>query len=325
MAGDIPTVHDSLELWSVQRSLASSLGDRALIIVGASRTLVGIDLETLKQETGLEPVQLSVDGSGFIPVLEDLAIDPRVTGTVLVSATAGNIVSEDAKDRAWEWVAAYNGKYRGLFSPTLEARIRSYLSEHLSFYASQIPPPLLLELLFRDKRVDINYITRRNRQTDADYSMVKMPVYYMERVLRHLGKEAGSPGLRNMQEFNTYMEDEIRKLPMGSTAEFLEGLRRLILLTDAIHAHGGKVIYLRMPTDKHIRIIDEKRYPRRLFWDRLTTIPYASTINSRDYPGLQFMDLPDGSHIDIHDKTRFTRNLAGILIKQGMVRPTGMP
>lgn len=317
-AGAVPSVHDSLELWSVQRTRASKLGDKALIIVGASRTLVGIDLETLRQKTGLEPVQLSIDGSGFLPVLEDLAIDPRVTGTVLVSVTAGKVVPEDAKDRAREWVSAYNGNYRGLFSPTLEARIRSFLSEHLSFYASPIPSQLFPALLFQGKRIEINYITYRNRQVEADYSSVRMPEYYINRVLRHLGGVEGGIKFTNLEGFNTYLEEQIDNLQVASQADFLKGVGRVALLAEAIHSHGGKVILLRMPTDKLILEIDEKRYPRRYFWDVLAAVQNTRAIHFEDYPGLQFMDLPDGSHIDIRDKALFTGNLATILFEEGV-------
>jgi len=317
-AGAVPSVHDSLELWSVQRARASQLGDRALIIVGASRTLVGIDLETLRQKTGLEPVQLSIDGSGFLPVLEDLAIDPRVTGTVLVSVTAGKVESEDAKDRALEWVTAYNGNYRGLFSPTLEARIRSFVSEHLSFYASPIPSQLFPALLFQGQRIEINYITYRDRQIDADYSSVRMPAYYMNRVVRHLGPVAGGISFTNQKDFNAYLEKEIDKLEEASQVNYLKGVARLTLLAEAIRNHGGKVILLRMPTDKLVRAIDEKRYPREYFWDVLAAIHNTRAIHFEDYPGLRFMSLPDGSHIDIRDKARFTGNLATILLEQGV-------
>src|SRR5262245_61597495 len=80
-----PTAADNARLWADQRSRASRLGDRALILVGDSRMHVGIDLDTLRKMTGLEPVQLAIDASSFVPVLGGLADDPRVTGTVVVS------------------------------------------------------------------------------------------------------------------------------------------------------------------------------------------------------------------------------------------------
>lgn len=317
-AGVIPSVHDSLELWSVQRTRASSLGDRALIIVGASRALLGIDHEMLRQKTGLEPVQLSIDGSGFLPVLEDLAIDPRVTGTVLVSATVDKITPVYRKDRAHEWVAAYNGNYRGLFSPTLEARIRAFLSEHIALYASPIPLHLLPPLLFQGYRLEVNHITYRDRRVDTDYTLVKMPEYYLKRVARHHGKLKAIHEFGNLQDYGTYLGNEVGKLQPENQADFLKGAGGVALLADTIHKRGGKVVLLRMPTGKLVWEIDRRRYPRERFWNRLSDIPNITTIHFQDYAGLQFMELPDGSHIDMRDKARFTGNLADILTDQGV-------
>ena len=73
-----PMRTDSEWSWVAQRARASALGERALVLVGASRMLLDIDLQVLRRETGLEPVQLAIDDSSFVPVLEDLADDPDI-------------------------------------------------------------------------------------------------------------------------------------------------------------------------------------------------------------------------------------------------------
>ena len=82
--GYVANASESDARWLHERARASQLGPRALILVGASRIQLGLDLEVLRKETGLEPVQLALDGSGGIPLLAGLARDPSIKGTSLV-------------------------------------------------------------------------------------------------------------------------------------------------------------------------------------------------------------------------------------------------
>ena len=71
----LPTLVDSESLWIRQRVLASRLQERALVLIGTSRIQLAADLEVLRARSGLEPVQLAVDGSSFVPILEGFAAD----------------------------------------------------------------------------------------------------------------------------------------------------------------------------------------------------------------------------------------------------------
>ena len=77
LRGFRPTAVDDEPTWILQRHRASTLGPRALILVGASRIQIGIDIDALRDVTGLEPVQLAIDGSSFTLVLKELAADRR--------------------------------------------------------------------------------------------------------------------------------------------------------------------------------------------------------------------------------------------------------
>ena len=82
--GVAPTVPDSEALWIRQRAEASRLGERAVVLVGASRILLATDLDVLRAQSGLQPVQLAIDGSSFLPVLEGLAGDRAFRGSIIV-------------------------------------------------------------------------------------------------------------------------------------------------------------------------------------------------------------------------------------------------
>ncbi len=313
-AGFVPNVRDSMELWAAQRQRASRLGKRALILVGASRLQLAIDIDALRDATGLEPVQLAIDGSSNLPVLEDLANDSSVTGTILVSTNARLMLPISKPDRANEWIEFYNESFRGLYSPMLEARLKSLVMEYSALYSSAIPLNLVLSMVSGQRRTNPLYlITKENRERIADYQLVKMPEFYIARVLRHLGAWDNRLEIRTMGEFNQTAFSAVESLPTQDNSDYLSQLADVYTLVRQIEERGGKVGFLRMPTDKWVWEIDEKKYPRTEFWDLFASNCPALTFHFKDYAGLNEFNLPDGSHIDKRDKRRFTTNLAQIL------------
>ncbi len=93
-----PTAVDNDAAWIRERARASSLGDHALILIGASRMQTDIDLDVLRIRTGLEPVQLAIDASSFIPILAGLAKDPAIRGTVIVSFMDSTLTTPEDKN-----------------------------------------------------------------------------------------------------------------------------------------------------------------------------------------------------------------------------------
>ena len=106
--GGAPDVRDTPELWASQRARASSLGEDALILVGSSKIQLDLDLGILAKATGLKPVQLAIDGSPYLEVLENLANDKSVTGTVLISTTLRKLFSGSNAMRVNKWIDVYD-------------------------------------------------------------------------------------------------------------------------------------------------------------------------------------------------------------------------
>jgi hypothetical protein len=87
---------------------------------------------------------------------------------------------------------------------------------------------------------------------------------------------------------------------------YVQGANYLRRLVTAINLHGGKVLFVAMPTSGMIREIDEKRHPREAFLGVFEKESGSSILNSADDPALRYFTCPDGSHLDFRDRSRFT-------------------
>ncbi|HEX2667172.1 MAG TPA: hypothetical protein VHP13_02260 [Gammaproteobacteria bacterium] len=308
-----PSVIDSPGLWMRERERAAHLGSRALILVGSSRVLLDTDLDTLRRETGLEPVQLAVDGSSFVPVLKGLADDPRITGTVLVDF-AQNVLTVPAKrDAAYDYQRAYE-QGRGLpdFERS-EAWLADFLHGHLRSYADGTRPLTALRLRILQKGPTPQYLRMLpDREVLADYSQVPQPAFYYGRIMRNLGQAVPTEG-RSYRDIEQDFAARIAALPPFDDRLFLESLPAVADMTRSIQSHGGRVIYATYPTSGYIRLIDDKRFPRALFWDRFTAAVAAPALNFEDVPALRGFYCPDGSHLDMRARARFTHALVQAL------------
>lgn len=316
-----PSVIDSPRSWIRQRERVDALGDRALILVGSSRVLLDLDLQTLRRETGLEPVQLAVDGSSFVPVLRGLADDPRVRGTILVDL-AENVLALPAKpDAAYGYEAAYE-RQRGAI-PNFEMSedyLSGILRGQLRSYADGTRPITALRLRILDKTPTPQYLRMLpDREVLADYSQVPQPQFYYLRVMRNLNQSVPMAG-RSYRDIESDFAARIAVLSPFDNGLFLASLPAMAKMTGDIQSHGGKVIYATFPTTGYVRLMDDKRFPRLLFWDRFAASVGAPALNFEDAPALRGFYCPDGSHLDMNSRAGFTSALVQALHLGGNTR-----
>ena len=189
------TVLDSAERWAKERARASQLGERALILIGGSRIQLGIDLDILRKKTGLEPVQLAVDGSSFVPILKGLADDPTIRGTVLVDyypeSVEGALSGEYGAATIFQRTFEKRAGESELFSLNhVENSLTDMLHENLRSFADGATPLMSLQWrIIPNEKASQYLITLPDRSRLADYSLVPMPEFYYKRVTRNLGQE----------------------------------------------------------------------------------------------------------------------------------------
>jgi hypothetical protein len=317
-----PTVGDSPAVWGRERTRASEVGAEGLILVGASRSQLDIDLGVLGRVTGKHPVQLAIDGSSFLPVLADLARDDRVTGTVIVEF-GGSVPDPAYQDAATHYVDVWRrGQRLGARYDFawMEGSLADWRQGILRSYADNGGPLEALSKRVLPHTVTPQYlVTLPSGSREADYLKVDMPAFYFRRAMRNAGID-DVPDLPDDAAVNRYLSDRIRALPQASAAHLLKNATLLGQMVKRIEARGGQVIFVMYPNSGLVRETDDVRYPRAVFWDRVVPLAGGKGLYFSDEASLRDFTCPDGSHLDMRAKRRFTEAFAKALESRGWIR-----
>ena len=312
--GGEPDVRDTAELWASQRARVSSIGDDALILVGSSRIQLDLDLDTLATSTGKRPVQLAIDGSPFIDVLENLANDRNLAGTVLVSTTLPKLAGGGNAQREKKWINIYEKEYKNLWFPQKEQILKAKLQSVSALYANILPlDKLVPRLLASEKLQNIYLKTQPSRERNADYSLVKMPDFYLQRVERNLGYPLPAEAY---ESYESYQRTVIR-IANENYKEFNADPLRFNRVKSAIKKLQQRdviVVIARFPMSGLVEGISDIRFPKDI-WDKVISDLDVISIDCRDYAQLAYQ-LPDGSHLDITQKPDFTHKFSEILMQE---------
>lgn len=308
------TTVDSEAVWLHERERASVLGDRAVVLIGASRIQTDVDLDVLRADTGMEPVQLAIDGNSFVPVLAGLARDPRVRGTVVVSFSDDAVAMPERQGRAAE---TYEKDFE-LQKPVrldyriVEAALTDAVRTRLRSYADGARP--ISSLMKRIIGTSPQYaVFLPDRSRLADYSQLDRSVAYYNRVVHQLGQNFVIEPGTNYANVDAELAARIDALASLPNDMYLQRAAAIVKDAEAIEARGGRVIFVVMPTAGLIRRMEEHQFPRADFWDRFAAMTHSRAVHWEDVPVLQNLKVPDGSHIDYHDRPALTRVLISVL------------
>jgi hypothetical protein len=323
--GFVPTIVDTPTSWARERARASHLGSRALILIGASRMQLDVDIEKLRDLSGMQPVQLAIDGSSFVSVLADLADDPDVTGTVLVEYQDEVVNELHRNDGSSAALSAWNLKRSKQSLPDVtdsEAFLTSFLTAHMRSYADGATPFDSLAMRAMVNGATPQYlITLPDRERLADYTKVEMPAFYYGRVLRNSGLPSPE-GLKTWQEIDARLESGVENLPVRDLPEYENNVGVIAERVRRIEQRGGHVVFIAFPASGLVRRIEERRYPRERYWDSFARRVGGVALHFSDWPTLSAFNCPDGSHLDMRDRARFTEALAAILFVRKEVPPS---
>lgn len=306
------TVSDTEARWLNERERAAALGKQALILVGASRSQLDFDLDVLRKRTALEPVQLAIDGSSYVPVLQGLARDPEIRGTVVLDLMPGPISFDiGPTGRSQHYQARYDALMSDpLHWPTyreVDAWLAGIVRSGLINYSDEGRPwDALVNRLLNPRAAPQYLVTSPDRSRKADYRQVKMPEFYLSGVHRHLGSPAEIDLSRSADEITQALASYVSKLKPANDQQTAKGLNDLERAISAIQSRGGSVILVTLPTSGFVLEADSRRFPRHLYWDKVMAKTSAQAIHWQDFPGLGGFICPDGSHLDQKDQAAFT-------------------
>jgi hypothetical protein len=311
--GHVPTVTDSGSRWRAERLRANRLGARALVLVGASRIQLGVDMTALREATPLEPVQLAIDGSSFLPVLRGLAEDERFLGTVIVDYYDHILVTPPGFDAAERYQRQFSTAHLRAASDDWEEALTHQVRDRFRVYADGGRPWDALTRRAWNTNAMSQYLTTfPDRSRSADHRLVPLPAFYHALVIGMLKKETGQE-----VAVSSDAADLERRLQAGiaNAAPADEGafLRQAVLVrsyVDAIKRRGGRVYFVSMPTSGMVRELTERRYPAALFRQRFAALMNQPVIDTNTVFGPNAFVCPDGSHLDAADRGRFSNALA---------------
>lgn len=293
--GFVPSINDDWPIWSSIRRQANN-NEKAIVLVGASRILLGIDPAILKQKVKRPVLMLAIDGSNPLPILAHLANDPDFYGDVICSLPPYWLAGDDSSsdDRTEKWLRKYSSQ---ALSSIVETRLSLFVQANLVFRYSGLSPAKLWEKWQEGETINPPYAPMRpDRYRLADYSQTDLTSLREARVQRTL--ELHKKG---------YMLDPV---------QFMQRISMIQESVDSITSRGGDVLFISLPTCGQVKEIEETYVPKHKYWDVFAQKINASALHSD--ADLHFKDFSctDGSHLNYDDAAHFTYVLGSVLSQQ---------
>jgi hypothetical protein len=310
--GVLPTYRNSDGEWAMQRRRIDSGEGGKTVLIGSSRVLFDVQLPVWEQIAGERPIQLAIEGTSSVPVLEDLAADPKFTGHLLVGVAPQLFFSG----------FAYRGKVVSFYhqqSPS--QRIGNWLSmhllePHLAFDGSDFA---LATVVWRQAwparpGVHSNTSVRELRVSDADRNTQMWSKVETDPAYRALVRSIWAERLNGPPPPSMDTPAKVQKL-------IDDQIQRAVVAVAKLRARGVQVLFLRPPSMGPYLAFEAKVFPREKTWDVLLKRTGAPGIHFQDYPELQGYDQPEWSHLSASEAKRFTAILVPIIERDFWKRP----
>lgn len=288
-----PEFIDNRTLWVSERHRLNSYGGDAIAVLGASRVQRAIHPETLALELGGPVVQLAVEGTSAIPLLEDLAVDPRFRGTVLFSVAPAfsfnrRLSKLDAGNQA-AWVAYYRSQSR---SRRAEYELRLATQGLFAFRSPDASVTRVLpNVLSRGEMPEPNFKTTfADRSVSIDYSKFLTPETPQRMVDLYL------------ENTEAYEADEFANL-----------INYVSAIVTILNVKNCRVIFLRLPSGDIVRDLERGMFPSERFWGYMQQNINAEFIHFENHPELSGFLSVDGSHVASEKSVAFTKALANVI------------
>jgi hypothetical protein len=302
--GVTPSYRNSNGAWAQQRGRIDRGEGNRTVLIGSSRVLFDVQLPQWQQITGERPIQLALEGTSAVPVLEDLAADPRFTGRLLVGvaptlffsgqAFRGDVLAYTHKQgpsqRAGHWLSAHLLEPYLAFDDPDFALDTVLKRQPWPVRPGTHPRPAVRKLA--NSEADRNTHMWPKLETDAGYRAVVRGIW-MQLITAPPPPEMATPAA-----LQRVIDTQINRAAMA---------------VNALHARGVKVVFVRMPSIGPFYAMEEKVMPRARTWDALLQRTHAPGIHFMDNLPLQGYQQPEWSHLSAPEAKRFTTALVPIV------------
>ena len=288
-----PAFVDNKTLWADTRHQLNTQGSEAIVLLGGSRMQRAIDVEVMSERFDRPVFQLAVEGSSYLPVLEDLAVDPRISGTIVVSVTPALTFNRQLTQLDNSAQARYVENYRRQsLARRLDQKLTLFLQEHLALRAPRARPDIVLPTLIASGELpDTDFKTTfRNRVVHMDYD--RMPLDQGDENIAEVYRQFVAP---------------------YSESEFAPFIDYIATITRMLRNKGATVYFVRLPSSGAVRALEDEWFPREEFWGVLEANVDATFIHYEDHPQLSGFMSQDGSHVDSQQIAEFTAEFVEVL------------
>jgi hypothetical protein len=292
-----PHISNSYELWADAMQRAINNRQQTIAFIGASRSMQNIHIPTLRSQLpNYIPVQLGLSMGSPIPTMKFLAESSKFNGTLVVDVMPSKFFvrpTDVDKSRAdYRYISIFQSQQNDelrLSKPWInrwERELKFFLQQNIAILSGYATPKKFVDklILRRPVRVPFYWVTR-DRMQIMDYSRIDVEKFRDSR-----------PELHS------------RGLPLD-TEELLKLIERVSGWTEQIQKRGGRVIFIRYPTQGAVRAIEVERFPDSHYWDIFATYCNAKTIDTNRYHKLNCFQKTDDDHIDSEEAPLFTTRI----------------
>ncbi|MDA7964160.1 hypothetical protein [Ruegeria sp.] len=302
--GAVPSFDNSIPRWALVRSeLEADGSEQAVALLGASRVQAGLSHDALREALpGAQIHNLSFAGRAPYLTLEDLADNSDFRGLVILSFLPIWLLPDQGRDAQIELVQYYRNYWNS--ARALETRMGNFINRYMALRSGNYGFGRLLRNLGRfGKPVD----QPPNARIGEDRQQ-----YLTLRESEITRRRAQEWAVNMVQIAGGVLEDVDWK---HAYAELAEKVAK-------IQERGGQVVFVRMPSTGLVNEIESELLPRADYWDRMVaSVPGALGLHFEDIPGVEAIELPDYSHLDVAGRDEFTALMAAEIAR--MLRENG--
>lgn len=304
--GVTPSYRNSDGQWVMERRRIDAGEGGKTVLIGASRTLFDTSLPVWERITGKRPIQLCLEGTSPIPVLQNLAADPNFTGRLVIDVSP-DIIFTGFKYRAS--VLPY------LKNQTPSQRIGDWLSmKFIEPYVAFYDPDFALPTVVRRQAWPLRPGMHPN------HMVRKLAVHDFDRNTRMWNKVVDNSAYRALAR-SIWAEDFTEAPPEMETPEkaqkVIDGeIDKAVAAIDTLRARGVRVVFVRPPSDGEYYAYEQKYLPRDKTWTPLLERTHAPGIHFEDHPELQGYVLPEWSHMSASEAERYTAAIVPLIERE---------